>query len=131
MRIMGKPKRSPAEIAAAPAAPPVPECEYTWHDSISGWEEGRLGYERQQAARAAAAAAARPKVRVIDRGPQPAGYDPITSGLWRRYVEVYEFPEPAKPSVPARYDYNARSEWRDYVNVDGSIRSRPRGRWDI
>src|SRR6516225_5815916 len=105
---MGKPKRSPAEIAAAPAAPPVPECEYTWHDSISGWEEGRLGYERQQAARAAAAAAARPKVRVIDRSP-----------------------EPAKPSVPARYDYNARSEWRDYVNVDGSIRSRPRGRWDI
>jgi len=53
---MGKPKRSPAEIAAAPAAPPVPECEYTWHDSISGWEEGRLGYERQEAARAAAAA---------------------------------------------------------------------------
>jgi hypothetical protein len=28
------------------------------------------------------------------------------------------------------YDYNRETSWRDYVNGDGSIRSRPRGPWD-
>jgi hypothetical protein len=32
---------------------------------------------------------------------------------------------------PPQYDYNTNSDWKDYVNSDGSIRSTPRGRWDI
>jgi hypothetical protein len=38
----------------------------------------------------------------------------------------------ASSSAPiASYDYNTRTEWRDYVNADGSIRSTPRGPWDV
>jgi hypothetical protein len=47
-------------------------------------------------------------------------------------------PLPKPPSAPAaprttapQYDYNANSGWKDFVNSDGSIRSTPRGRWDI
>jgi hypothetical protein len=39
-------------------------------------------------------------------------------------------PAPPPAQAPA-YDYNARSDWKDWVNSDGSIRSTPRGRWDI
>jgi hypothetical protein len=39
-------------------------------------------------------------------------------------------PAAPPPAAAPAYDYNARSEWKDYVNSDGSIRSTPRGRWD-
>lgn len=60
-----KSKKTTAVETAAPvaAAPSVPEREYTFHESISGWEDARVGYARQQAAKAAAAAALRPKVQ--------------------------------------------------------------------
>jgi hypothetical protein len=38
-------------------------------------------------------------------------------------------PNPA-PAASA-YDYDANWDWKSYVNSDGSIRSTPRGRWDI
>jgi hypothetical protein len=31
------------------------------------------------------------------------------------------------PAAPAAYDYDANSDWKSYVNSDGSIRSTPRG----
>jgi hypothetical protein len=41
-------------------------------------------------------------------------------------------PKPApQPQAAPTYDYNTNSEWKDYVNSDGSIRSTPRGRWDV
>jgi phage terminase large subunit-like protein len=39
-------------------------------------------------------------------------------------------PSFAAPVAAPAYDYNANSEWKSYVNSDGSIRSTPRGRWD-
>jgi hypothetical protein len=33
-------------------------------------------------------------------------------------------------SEPAPYNYNTQDDWKRYVCPDGSIRSRPRGRWD-
>jgi hypothetical protein len=39
-------------------------------------------------------------------------------------------PPPSAPAAP-QYDYNANQDWKSYVNPDGSIRSTPRGRWDI
>jgi hypothetical protein len=36
---------------------------------------------------------------------------------------------PPTAAAPA-YDYSAHSEWKDYVNSDGSIRWTPRGPWD-
>jgi hypothetical protein len=37
-------------------------------------------------------------------------------------------PPPApQPQAAPTYDYNTNSEWKDYVNSDGSIRSTPRG----
>jgi phage terminase large subunit-like protein len=36
----------------------------------------------------------------------------------------------AVPAAAPAYDYNTNSEWKSYVNSDGSIRSTPRGRWD-
>jgi hypothetical protein len=35
------------------------------------------------------------------------------------------------PATPAGYDYSANEDWKGYVNSDGSIRTSPRGRWDI
>jgi hypothetical protein len=43
-------------------------------------------------------------------------------------------PAPAAPPPQATpgYDYDAQpQEWKNYVNSDGSIRSTPRGRWDV
>jgi hypothetical protein len=39
-------------------------------------------------------------------------------------------PAPQPPAAPG-YDYDANQDWKSYVNPDGSIRSTPRGRWDI
>jgi hypothetical protein len=36
-----------------------------------------------------------------------------------------------KATAAPAYDYDANSDWKSYVNSDGSIRSTPRGRWDI
>jgi hypothetical protein len=41
-------------------------------------------------------------------------------------VPMPRAPAPAAPAAPA-YDYDANSEWKSYVNSDGSIRSTPRG----
>jgi hypothetical protein len=54
---------------------------------------------------------------VIERVPVAAG-------------NVVPLSRPNPPAVPA-YDYDANSDWKSYVNSDGSIRSAPRGRWDI
>jgi hypothetical protein len=34
---------------------------------------------------------------------------------------------PAAKAAPAAYDYDANSDWKSYVNSDGSIRTSPRG----
>ena len=47
---------------------------------------------------------------------------------------VVPLPRPAAPApAPAApgYDYDANSDWKSFVNSDGSIRATPRGRWDI
>jgi hypothetical protein len=40
-------------------------------------------------------------------------------------------PATAAPASPPSYDYDANSEWKSYVNSDGSIRSTPRNPWSI
>jgi hypothetical protein len=40
-------------------------------------------------------------------------------------------PMPSAPPPIANYDYNANQDWKSYVNSDGSIRSSPRGRWEV
>jgi hypothetical protein len=42
-------------------------------------------------------------------------------------------PTPAPPPAAAApaYDYNREDGWKSFVNVDGSIRSTPRGRFDV
>ena len=56
---------------------------------------------------------------VVERVPAPAPTGNV--------VSLPRAPAPAAPG----YDYDANSEWKSYVNSDGSIRSTPRGRWDI
>jgi hypothetical protein len=107
-----------------------PQRIYTWHDSISGELAAAKGYARQQREAAKAREAARPRVHVIDRGPQPPGYDGIVNGIWRRYVEVFEWPETPAPSAPRKSAMPSRADLDRYVTVDGEIRSRPRHRFD-
>jgi hypothetical protein len=39
---------------------------------------------------------------------------------------------PVSSSAPAAsYDYNREQSWKNFVNADGSIRSTPRGPWDV
>ena len=54
-----KSKKAADAVGTAPvaAAPTAPERVYTFGDYCSGWIEGRIGYERQQAALAKARAA--------------------------------------------------------------------------
>jgi hypothetical protein len=46
---------------------------------------------------------------------------------------VVPLPRPNPPAAPAapQYDYNANQDWKNFVNPDSSIRSTPRGRWDV
>jgi len=93
-----------ARAAAEADAEPMQERVYTQHDAWSGWEEGRLGYERQQAARAAAwAKAMEPPPEVHGPpAPMPKGYDPIVSGLWDgRPKRLPESPGKTVASAPA------------------------------
>jgi hypothetical protein len=106
-----------------------PQRVYTWLDSISGEVAAAKGYARQQREAAAAAAAARPKVRIVDRRPQPPGYDGIVNGLWRQFVEVFEWPEPPKPSAPTASSAPTRAQMDAYIDPDGTIRTKPRGRF--
>lgn len=114
----------PAEAKAAR------EREFTWHDSVSGWHDAAVGYARQKAARQAARAAQLPPEPHGPPAPQPPGYDAIINGLWDgRPKVIVAAAKSAPPSVPAAYNYDRETDWRNYVEAGGSIRSRPRGRW--
>jgi hypothetical protein len=59
------------------------EREYTWHESISGWEAARVGYARQQAA---AAARQTKNSAPPASSSAPAKYDYDRNDDWKRYV---------------------------------------------
>jgi phage terminase large subunit-like protein len=45
---------------------------------------------------------------------------------------IASVPASSDPQVPASsYNYDTQSDWKAYVNADGSIRSKPRGPWDF
>jgi len=149
-----------AKDKAAPAAPatPAPVREYTMHDAMSGWEEGRIGYEQQQAAKVAAAAkaaeaAAEVPVALDGRGKPVGAWSGPQDGpcpwLVKPEVNTRLGRDPSGKTVPAKalaqeksvpasepvlgsgYDYGTETGWRDFVNSDGSIRARPRrSSWD-
>jgi hypothetical protein len=102
---------------------PVQERIYSWHESISGWEEARLGYARQQAARDAAwAKAMEPPPEVHGPpAPMPKGYDPIVSGLWDGRPK--RLPEPSGKTVAPVSAAPAPTEstWREHVLPGGEI----------
>ena len=60
---------------------------------------------------------------------------PFVGGTPRYFPGSSEFTgagAPTSSSAPAAsYDYNRNQDWKAYVNSDGSIRSTPRGPWDI
>jgi hypothetical protein len=60
---------------------------------------------------------------------------PVVFGVPRYIPGSDEFTgsgAPVSPSAPAApYDYNREQSWKSFVNPDGSIRSTPRGPWDI
>jgi hypothetical protein len=67
---------------------------------------------------------------------EPKAYVPIWGGVPRSIpgqnygVGAGEnVPAPAVPAAtpPPAYDYNAQSDWKNWINEDGSIRSSPRG----
>ena len=123
-------KRSRAELAApvAPAAP-APEREYSWCDWASGWTEGRIGYERQQAARAQAAA---PKPLPEPHGPpapMPKNYDPHVNGLWRGEPKLIARVSDTPAPVVAPVASPTRADLDRSVDPDGNISMRPRGGW--
>jgi len=118
-------------VASVAPAVPAPAREYTFADYCSGWTEGRLGYERQEAEKAAARARAVPPEPHGPPAPQPRGYDPVTSGLWNgRPKSILAAPAVSAPASAPAYNYNGPDQsWRDYVGPDGDISMRPRGGW--
>jgi hypothetical protein len=60
---------------------------------------------------------------------------PFFSGTPRYFTgsdELTGSGAPVSATAPtASYDYNREQSWKNFVNADGSIRSRPRGRWDV
>jgi hypothetical protein len=54
---------------------------------------------------------------VVERAPAPAA----------NVVPLPRAAAPAPAAPGASYDYDANSDWKSYVNSDGSIRSTPRG----
>jgi hypothetical protein len=121
------------EQALADAEPVQEERIYSWHEAISGWEEARIGYARQQAARdAARARAMEPPPEVHGPpAPMPEGYDPIVNGLWDGRPKQLPAPSgkaaASSPAPAPNYNYNSRSEWRDHVLPGGEISPFPIG----
>ena len=104
------------------------EREIGFYESMASPTLSKLR-ERQQAAKAKAAEAARPRVLAIDRGPPPKNYDSIVNGPWRRHVEVYEFAAPPEKPIEERGKLYRPSEkaWCEWYYGDGARRRFP---WD-
>jgi hypothetical protein len=58
--------------------------------------------------------------------PRPGPDDHLAPPRTPRVIDGKATPALAAPAAPA-YDYDANSDWKSYVNSDGSIRSTPRG----
>jgi hypothetical protein len=95
-----------------------------------GLDGAKLTIERLRAELAAKDA----KIAELEAGgvsaPGRAGSNCGNSAVGDNVVPLREPPSsPAAPPEPAPQPQAAR--WKDYVNSDGSIRSTPRGRWDV
>jgi hypothetical protein len=100
----------------------VPEYEYTWHDSISGWEAARVGYARQQAAAAKAAKKLPPpktREEAMDRAAREtfAKMDRINAEVKAYAHKIMTAPGPAHEPQPS----TGTEPWRGYIGVDGPI----------
>ena len=112
-------------------------------------ERGEIGDRADEPSLREEIAALRTENETLRRAARAAGAPPVTprEADVTPPSELGEFfrgpprpgPDDPKPPVtiegkataaPA-YDYDANSDWKSYVNSDGSIRSTPRGRWDI
>jgi hypothetical protein len=130
----------PAAVLASPPPAHSPDPrQIMWETYIGMRRRGEIAgpeYSRDAALKKIAALEA--EVAALKAGspaaPAPAPAAPTPA------ANVVPLPRPPSPPAapvtrttanPPQYDYNANSEWKDYVNSDGSIRSTPRGRWDI
>jgi hypothetical protein len=66
---------------------------------------------------------------LVETVPAPAGANVVP--LPKPPSAPAAAPAARATAAPPQYDYNKNSDWKNYVNSDGSIRSTPRGRWDI
>jgi hypothetical protein len=119
---------------AAPATPPVSGREYTWHDSISGWEAARVGYVRQQEAKAqarAAAMAGKPKTReqLMDEAAAKTfrEMDVVNAGAKEFTRKVMPEPASAWDQAGGRAGPGGGEPWRNYMGPDGPVAPRRRG----
>jgi len=71
----------------------------------------------------------------VPRVPEVPIVQPFVAGVPRYFPGSDEFTgvgAPVSPTAPAAsYDYNREQSWKNFVNADGSIRSTPRGPWDV
>ena len=115
--------------AILPPARPLPDNKLAEHQRRQAALAPVVGYVRslheQIAALQAENAAARSAL-----APAP-GAAPVEDAPAAAAGNVVPMPRPAAPApaAPAApgYDYDANSDWKSYVNSDGSIRSTPRG----
>jgi len=103
---------------------------YTFHDSICGWEEGRIGYARQVAAERAAAArklAKRPLTREEQMDLNAAR---SFAEMDRVNAEVREFTRKIMLEPGPKFEPQPSSQnepWRGFIDANGEIRQRRRG----
>jgi hypothetical protein len=113
-----------------PPARPLPDSKLAEHQRRQAAIAPVIKYVRGLHEQVAALQAENVTLRAAARAALASGAAPVEAApaapAANNVVPMPRAPAPAAPAAPA-YDYDANSDWKSYVNSDGSIRSTPRG----
>jgi hypothetical protein len=125
----------PAVLASPPPEHRIDPREVMWQTYLGMRRRGELGERAAEPSLRQKIAELEAEIAALKAAGAPAPDEPsddipvVVARVPAPAGNVVPLPRP--PSAPAanppQYDYNANSDWKNYVNSDGSIRSTPRG----